>query len=271
MELGRCRDDRTIEFFLSSTSQWYMFKTDSSVFFTQGLVFIEVNSLSLPISVTGVTVDHGNDGFKMTIGSNQNPVSDGILAGTKRSDECLAFDVTAGDIADFVENLSFLKSVFDSISAALPNWARFDVHGLTVLDVHGMKSDLVYGDKIDDISWCKGAPVLSNHLYSVFQFDSSFFLNIYDRDAFLPVPSRNNNFCLIVDLCQNFGGTVFLMIPKDSRSLITQMDVFSRLHQKYNVLINPAGIGVSAVSGIKVPNYHTPLTMWNGDQLFKYE
>lgn len=206
---------------------------------------------------------------------NGHQEDDGVLIGSKRTGDCLSFDITSRDINDFISNVSFLKSFFDSIVANLPKWVKFAATDTSILNVQDVKSELVYGNKMDDVTWCNGAPVIPDHLYNVFLFDSNFFFSIYNNAIQLPKPLNGQRFCLIVDMCHHFAGkgSVFLMVPKESQDLLSHLEVFQRLHEKQNLLIKPRGIGVSLVNGIDVQQVRNVLQqrLWNGDHMFDYK
>ena len=271
MMLTKCTEgDEDIEISLSSTSNWYMLKTDSTVLYSYGIIFVEVNSLSLPISLDGVEIRQRTNEFSINIGAGGYREADGVQIHNKRSDDCLSFEVTPSDMFDFISNESFLKSFLSSLKVVLPDWANFAMSNTSVLKVKDLKSELVYGNKIDEIIWCKGAPVLPTHLYSVFQFDNNFFLSVYNNEIKLPSLLLGHKFCLIIDLCHYYGGSVFFMVPEESQTFLLQLDVFKQMYERQNLLIMPRGIGVSVVKEINVRYAKNQLQLWNGDHMFYY-
>ncbi|XP_053380098.1 uncharacterized protein LOC128548733 [Mercenaria mercenaria] len=163
---------------------------------------------------------------------------------------------------------SFMKTFLLSLFPALPDWLRFEKSSTEILSVQDIKSDLIYGRNMDEISWCTGAPVLPDHLYTVFRFDTGFTLNVMGHQVDIPKPLNSRKFCLIVDLCHGYGGTVFLMIPKESRNFLLDLNIFQTLKEEQNIHILPRGIGISLVNGINA-NYHTLSDeLWNGDLMF---
>ena len=268
--LTKCTEGNDIEIFFSSTSKWYMLKTDSNVLYTNGITFVEVNSLPLPISLDGVEIRQRSNEFSINIGTSGYKNADGIQIDNKRTDHCLSFEVTPSDMFDFISNESFLKSFLSSLKIALPDWANFAVSNTSVLNVQDLRSELVKGSKLDEITWCKGAPVLPTHLYTVFQFDSNFFLSVYNDAIELPHLLHGEKFCLIVDMCHNYGGSVFFMVPEESQTFLAGLEVFRQMREKQNLQIMPRGIGVSVVKGINVHYAKTQLQLWNGDRVFYY-
>ena len=79
-----------------------------------------------------------------------------------------------------------------------------------------------------------------------------------------------NPFCLLVDTCQEFGGSVFLILPDESRDLLTNLRAFRSLKSKYGIQIRPIGIGISTATRITVTSETNSLQLWNGDEMFEY-
>ena len=268
--LTKCIEGNDIEIFLSSTSNWYTLKRDNTVLFTYGITFVEVNSLSLPISLDGVEIRQRTNEFSINNGASGYRDADGVRIGKKRIGNCLSFEITPSDMFDFISNESFLKSFLSSLKIALPDWANFAVSNTSVMKVKDLKSELVYGNKMDEITWCQGAPVLPAHLYTVFQFDTNFFLSVYNNEIKLPSLLHGQKFCLIVDICHSYGGSVIFIVPEESQTILARLEVFKQMHEKQNLQIMPRGIGVSVVKGINVHYAKTRLQLWNGDHLFYY-
>ena len=268
--LTQCKDGNNIEVHLSSTSDWYELNSNSNVKFTLGIVFVEVNDLALPISLNGVEVVLGQDNFVINLGANGNVPADGQPLPVTRTDDCISFLFTASDIFEFISSVSFLKSFFDRLIAALPPWLGFTSTEFSSIDVNDLKTDLVYGHAMDDVLWCKGAPVIPSHLYSVFRFSSEFTLSLYGNDVNIPKPLNGRKFCLIVDICHKYGGSIFLMIPPESRDLLSEFDLFKNLTTSQGLTIKPRGLGLSVVKGVNVHYQETELELWNGDTFFTY-
>ncbi|MEW8544648.1 MAG: hypothetical protein AB2693_14050 [Candidatus Thiodiazotropha sp.] len=268
--LTRCKDGNEIKIYLSSTSAWYMLNSDNNVLFTQGIVFAEVNSLSLPVALNGVKVKQGIQDFSVEVNNNHYTDTDGKPVHNRRTGNCFSFDFTSDDIFDFITHDSFLKTFVASIGVTLPDWLNFGRTNTSYLDINDLKTDLVYGEKVNSFPWCNGAPVLSDHLYSVFNFDSSFSLSIYNNRIELPKPLNNQKFCLIVDTCQNYGGSAFLIVPDESADILKRFAIFEMLYKTQDLLIKPRGIGISVVKGINVKDSVNDIQLWNGDHIFQY-
>ena len=268
--LTSCTDGKDIDVLLSSTSNWYRLKKDRHTIFTYGIVFVEMNSLSLPMSINGAEVKQYENEFSISVNVALYNVNDSEALGDKRTEDCFSYEFKPKDIYDFVSHGSFLGTLFSMVKVTLPDWLDLFPLNISVLQVQDLRTELIYGSQVDNILWCQGAPVLPDHLYSVFQFDSTFALSIYNKDIVIPKPLDGNKFCLIIDTCQNYGGTIFLMVPQESETILTELDVFETLYRQEKLLIKPRGIGVSVVKGINVHDSQKELQLWNGDVSFTY-
>ncbi|XP_060568098.1 uncharacterized protein LOC132726759 [Ruditapes philippinarum] len=266
--LAQCVDGNAITIYLSSTAHWYKLHVDQNLLFTHGVVFANVNNFSVPISLKGLEVIVRNGEFTLNYGSLHEFTEGAIMESGKTDDGCAAFDLVESDIFDFISMDSFMKTLLFSLFPAMPSWLRFEKSRSEVLSIQDTKSTLVYGRDMDDVSWCDGAPVISNHLYTVFRFSTGFKLNILGDVIDIPKPLSSRRFCLIVDLCQHNGGTVFLMIPDGSRDMFVDISMFQVLKNRQNLHIRPRGIGISFLKGINA-NYQTlSEQLWNGDTMF---
>lgn len=270
VELTRCKEGIDLKLSLSSTSTWYQLKTNSSVLYTQGIVFVELNDLSLPVSMTGMEILKADQDFIMTVGSLKYSPVDGNQTGSNTRQNCWSFAITPRDIHDFLTSLSFLKTFFEQLENFLPKWISFSHSGSSLFELLDLRTEMIYGRDVANDVWCRGAPVQPNHLYNVFKFGGEMTMSIYGDRIQLPQPINGTRFCFIVDICQDYGGSIFLMLPEESRDLLEKFSMFQDLKTTYNLRIRPRGIGLSLLSDINVHSQTTELQLWNGDNLFNY-
>ena len=211
-----------------------------------------------------------SDDFTMTTGSLQYTPSDGILMSNDSRPNCWSFSITPRDIHDFLTSMSFISSFFDNLQKFLPDWLSFSHDGNSLFMLSDLKTELKHGSDIVTDPWCKGAPVLSSHLYSIFKFGGSMSVSVYGDKIMLPNPLAGERFCFVVDICQDYGGSMFLMIPEQSRDLLEKFKIFKNLKNTYDLEIRPRGIGLSLLRHINVHSQTTELELWNGDRLFNY-
>ncbi|XP_052081717.1 uncharacterized protein LOC127719541 isoform X3 [Mytilus californianus] len=258
-----------LEIKLSSTDSWYRLNSNSSVHYTYGIVFAEAEEFSIPISVSGLVVATTSFSFELFTGSVLYLETDGTKLSDMHDDNCLLFNTTPKDIYDFVSSGSFIGTVFDSLRNKLPSWLQFSKSGVGLLSVTDLKTHLTYGNNVDKFQECYGAPVFNNRLYNVFIFGSDISFSIYGDQIHMPAPLRNNKFCVIVDICQNLGGTIFIMLPAETGAELSKVGIFSDL-TKTGLTLTPRGIGLSLGKDINVHYKTSELELWNGDEMFYY-
>ncbi|XP_052782322.1 uncharacterized protein LOC128218696 isoform X2 [Mya arenaria] len=267
--LAKCDEETDVKVLLSSTSKWYMLKTDPRIIFTYGIVFVEAGAITLPVSISGLEVVKGIDNFELVTGSLSHDVNDGVPYGEERLLYCWTFGTTPQDLRDFLVSNSFLSSFFHNIENSLPDWLQFSPNDNEILGVNDLQTELSRGDDIQKTE-CKGAPLYSERLYTVLKFSNSFALSIYGQEVTLPSALSNKKFCIIVDICQDNGGSVFLILPEESRDILDRFDMFKRLINNSGVYIRPIGLGLSLQKHIKVHAKTTHLQQWNGDEIIQY-
>ncbi|XP_053408335.1 uncharacterized protein LOC123559761 [Mercenaria mercenaria] len=270
LPLAHCTDGKGLGTKLTSTSEWYRLIADSETSFTLGIAFIKVNDLSLPVSIQGLEVTVSSGKFQLSYGTKYNSSEGTIIKNDETPDNCKSFELVESDIFEFVSAGSFLKTYLLNLFPALPNWIKFEKTSESVLAIQDLKSDLVYGRHMEQTTWCEGAPVLEDHLYSVFRLGSTFSLEVMGDKIKVPNPLAGHKFCFIIDLCHSNGGSIFFMVPEESRDLLEGITVFKLLKQKNKLTIFPRGIGISIVNGINVHHDTTELQLWNGDAMVQY-
>ncbi|XP_052782319.1 uncharacterized protein LOC128218695 isoform X2 [Mya arenaria] len=267
--LAKCDEGTDVKVLLSSTSNWYRLKTNPGRIFTYGIVFVETNTIALPVSISGLEVIEGIDDFKLITGSVTRDVNDGVPFGEERPLSCWTFATTPRYVRDFLVSNSFLSSFFNNIEKALPDWLQFSPTDNEILGVNDLKTELSKGNDIQNTE-CRGAPLYSDRLYTVLKFSNSFALSIYGQEITLPAAVSNKKFCIIVDICQDYGGSVFLILPEESRDILDRFDMFRRLINDSGVYIRPIGVGLSLQKHINVHSKTTHLQQWNGDEIIQY-
>ncbi|XP_060569041.1 uncharacterized protein LOC132727520 [Ruditapes philippinarum] len=268
--LTRCTDGETVDVLMSSTSPWFQLRSNNAIKYTFGIVFVEVNTLYLPVSLTGIRVEQSSNNFAIVTGSLALHDIDGVAIGNERKVDCFSFTTTPRDIHDFLMSSSFLKSVFNSLENILPDWLRFSQTGTDILSINDLQTELLRGNEIQT-GPCQGAPLYEHHLYTVLKFGSSFSINLYGDEILIPRLNKNTQFCLIIDICQHYGGSWFLIIPDESRDIFKNFRMIDIFRQSYGLDVRPYGIGLSLLNLINVPNHGKSHKLWRGDSYFNYQ
>ena len=268
--LFRCTEGNNASVILSSTSPWYQHSSNRSRVITHGIVFAEVEVVAFPVSLTGAEVVNTISNFDIITGSLEYLPPDSRTTGEERSDDCLSFTLTPRDIRDFLTENAFIATFFNQLENVLPNWLRFHSTGTTVLGVNELSTSLQRGSQIQK-GVCRGAPLYPDHFYTVFKFGTEFSVSVYGQEVLLPELLNDKRFCVLVDICQDFGGAVFVVLPEESRYILDNFTLFKTLMHKYNIQIIPIGIGLSLAKRINARSENTELQLWKGDELFEYQ
>ncbi|KAH3844592.1 uncharacterized protein LOC127872819 [Dreissena polymorpha] len=263
--MNKCGTGNTLNIILSSTSTWYKLKTNSNIKYTFGIAFVEINALAMPLSVSGLQIDIST--YKIITGSLQFSENNGIEEGETRRHECLSFDITPRDIYDILQENSFTKTFLNNIKDMLPPWLSFSQSGSVLLGLNDLHVDIEDGNAIEK-GECKGAPLDAAKLYTVFKIGKGFQISLYGKNISMPEHLQGRKYCIIVDICQDFGNTVFLILPEESRDILDDVTMFQSLAH-YGIKIRPIGLGFSLTKHINVDT--TDITVWRGeDTFFKY-
>ena len=165
-------------------------------------------------------------GFEMVIGSLRYSEHNGSVLNHVHNYDCLSFKLSPKDIHDLITSGSCMLTFFDELQAKLPDWLRFSKSGTGLLAVTDLKTDLIRGSNMNSIQECRDSPhVHKDRLYNVLGFGTELFISIYGNQIRLPAPVSGNKLCVIVDFCQDSGGTVFFMLPQELRNMLDKFFV----------------------------------------------
>lgn len=232
------------------------------------MVFLESGDLTLPVSISGVEVISMDSNFELKYGSLKYGENRGKKLANNRTNNCFYFEITPKDVHQLIG--AFLPTVFESMTDILPNWLQFTNNRTVGLSVTDLKTDLFYGRDIDSKTECKGAPVRENNKYSLFRIGTNMAITIFGNKITIPESISGQKFCLILDICQDNGGTVFFIVPADSEDMLQKFDLFKLLYSKHGVKFRPAGFGLSLSKQINVQDRRTHVEVWNGDNFIHY-
>jgi len=267
LSVNHQRDRTYDEIGLISTSPWYRLRSNASICYTSGIVFSEIKSLSIPLSLTGATATDMTHDIKVVSDVNSYSESDGIQLDQISRSNCIASNVTLTDIRELLTSNSFLNSFFYGLESILPIWFKVSSSGSTIT-LTDMTVDLVLGQEVQDDVWCKGAPLYIDHLYAVLKVDSDLSLSFYGQNFTIPT-AVNQKFCFIIDISKDSYGTVFLMLPESSRSVFDSFEAFRHLYETQGIRIKPRGIGVSVQHNIQIARQSQAQQLWGGDEMLR--
>lgn len=204
----------------------------------------------------------------MTTKSSYTP-ADGDLYGNETNTDCWSFVLNAKDVRDFLTKNSFTVTVFTQLEKLLPDWIKFYQSGTTVLGIYDLSITVQSGLEIQQGD-CEGAPLLPDRLYSVFRFGNEFSLSVYGQRVVMQEPMDNKKVCIIVDICQESGGSVFLNLPVESSSMLNNFTIMQRLIYERGVNLKLKGIGISMQRDIYLNFETNTMQLWYGNDVFQY-
>lgn len=265
----------TEDLMFSSTSKWYRLKVNSSVVFTTGIVHVESNTLTLPISMAGVELEY-SDSVRILSRTTYFTESLGEEFYSMRfSNQTATEKIRDSDIFTFIASNSFARSFFKGLQKVLPVWLTLMSPEKVFLPVSELKTELLIGSAVRMNRDCKEAPVFNDKLYNVFVFSIELVLELFgDFDSIMP--TEDQRICVVTDISTE-GGTVFLLFPPrpplqlpafaNSRQFIRQ----SADALKSALTVNEfRGFGISFNKDIIVEKTDETVKVWNGDHLIDY-
>jgi len=247
---------------LSSTDSWYRLATDHHVFYTFGIVFVEKKSLTLPIAVTGATLDLSDNEIKVKSGSMKKKHQDDESVGEERTANCLHMNTSAKTVKEQMG-----KEWFENFDYMLPNWLTLSYNGKDVFGTDNVKIELLAGRHITSGA-CAGAPLEVERTYVVVQLGKNFVISVYGQSFSEKFDEYTYRYCVIIDICQTSGNAVFIMIPEPSRNILNELDAFRPIFDEHHLNIRPIGVGLSIDSSINTLWKTSEVDVWMGEETF---
>lgn len=252
---------------MSSTASWYKLTKQENLYFTRGIVFVENHYAAIPLSLTGAEIIITSTYFQITTQVSYTS-TEGNPYGNVRTSDCWSFPLTSRDIQDFLGQNSFTRTIFKQLERQLPDWLKFKQSGKIEYRINDISTSLQRGRDAEN-EHCTGAPLFPDRLYSIFRFASEFELSVYGQQVNFPEPQDNKKFCIIVEVCNDDGGSVFLVLPEKSIDLLDKVTVFKTLSESKGWKIKPTGFGISLQRNIDV-NVEKGLQLVDKNDLFHY-
>ncbi|XP_052786719.1 uncharacterized protein LOC128222017 [Mya arenaria] len=266
--LTHCGETNSMQIVLSSTSPWHE-NDQLDIVFTRGISFAETSSQSFPISFAGVQYRTTTNSIKMDTEVGRWNIIDGHQKGKNKSENCLSFETTFKDLRSILMSGAFTRSIFGSFEKVLPRWLSFENNGPPMMRISDVKARLLTGEEINN-GICRGAPLTKENIYILYSFSKQFELNLFGQNIILPNPLRGKKHCIILDVCNSYGISFFLMLPEESRDILNTIDVFSSLRKHYGISIKPIGFGLSLENNINLEKQKSSVKYWNGQIIFSH-
>lgn len=247
---------------LHSYCQW---NTNSS---TEGVIYLSVSSLYLPLSIAGLKVN-GFNTYTSANTSNQCMSCD-RMSNTKcqKADSSLHFNTKT--IHDILQYRSMVTTFLVSVKKFLPIWLQVEVYTSTLpssYSIYDFKSFIGTVRELKTIIGCEDIHLKDTpSLVYALRTTSRLLFTIDSHPVFL-YPTTNNPFCIVIDTCSGITPTLHTSIPP---TLLNRQNAAatSTLRSLYtgNTRITFKSIALQE-DGLVSP-METRTQYWNGSQYF---
>lgn len=248
-----------------STSTWFQHSVNSTRLYTFGMVFLELDTVLLPVSLTGAEIDTTSMIFETLTDPSSLSPSDGTLFYENKSKNC-QLKLSSEYLCDFLTENTSVKAYLSQIDELLPDWLKLYWNGNALFGANNISTAVERGDQVQT-GECKGAPLVSDSLYLVYRLGDCFNLSIYGQQVQLPANADGKKLCLIVDVCQDNGSSVFLILQEESGDLLENITIVQHLLSERGVHMALKGLGVSLSKDITVQTESSSSPLWGQHEL----
>ncbi|XP_077979449.1 uncharacterized protein LOC144434814 [Glandiceps talaboti] len=253
-ESARC----TQPHLLVSNLPWYRHNNNETIYFTQGVVYVDDGKSRLPISLHGADVHTTGNSYTVQNIPTSHNVDEGSITIYEEPDNC---DVSSSYINQVPDGGALLSTFINAVKNKFPSW--FKIHSLRGGNITTATS-VIKGHDIVEQDHCYGAPLDKDRLYTVFRFESPIAFSVYDDYVCLPEYVPDTVICLITEHC---GDSIFLQMP-GSASLLSDLKLVKTLSQ-IGINTNFVALGFSRTN--RLSNDNVNMDLWNGDHIFEYQ
>ena len=242
----------------TSTCSW---KDLGSVSSSPGIVFVTTEGISLPLSVSKVSI---SDDFTVSLPHQDmdltcNVCPESLLVSCNASSKpCYCYKPTTKDIVDFLNHEALAVTFFDKLGPHIPAWLNFSMsisnrtHStnsqmarvVTQLDVNGQD--------------CMRFPTSTTGQYLLLQYNGNLAIQVHRSEILIP-NTENEGICIAVDLCTNqVRPVLYFSLPTgviNTRNLGDLGNTFLAVGWDFDV----EGIALSPSRQLNSENYHAIL------------
>ena len=250
--------------------------------FVSGIVFTNLNGLTLPASISGTELEFSNNIVslnQLNTADLNEPCSEcpAITRGNDSlsnvGDTCsITFGPTITDINDFLNAESLAYSYFHYTNSLYPSWLHLlPINGNSrTHDTNSYQVTLVDSSELNEIGGCENLPVVEDGLYSVLQYSGTLNVTIPSIGSHnIYTPSDDATpLCFAVNLC--FGSTTpfYIGIPTEAQPFFGNLPFIQYLMDKgWN--INTEALAVAVGNGyinVDIVDRSIGFQYWDGVQ-----
>ena len=221
----------SIEF--KSTCEW---SEQGRSYSTAGIVFSSYKDLSLPLSISGVTVNVSHQ--SLTTDLSNIPISNCSTCSENREREidisitssgvpreyvnCYYYNFEFTDLNEILGSYGLVITYFSRIQPLLPNWLRIQPRVGRRSGVYGINSyiaKVMQLEGVKETEGCKDVDVTAPGLYSVLRYEAPILTATINRNRlrpYIPMPS-DPPICIAINLCEGIQSPVFIGLPPTSK------------------------------------------------------
>lgn len=223
-----------------STCSW---TSDDNIYVTDGIVFARFKTLSVPVSISGITIDYNNVMGSISasvpeasycrsceanrnklVRPNQSKVPEGF-------ENCYYYPVQPGDIADFLSSYALATTFIHRVSLLLPSW--FEVQLVQPASAANpsfndgdFSTSLVEQEGVSGIEYCEKVRPDYPGLYSVLTYSGSLPIQVRINEENQTHELKDQTACLAVNLCREMASPVYLQLPQSIQDRLQKLTLF---------------------------------------------
>ena len=221
----------------SSTCSW---KVNKNGYATNGIVFARFNSLSVPLSISGIEISY-KMGTIDTIVPKTNPCTscdankDKLVTENQRLldgvENCYFYNFQAGDVSDFLSSYALATTYIDRVSSLFPSWIGVQLLNQSMSTASqsisnvDFSTSLVEQEGVSGIKGCENVRVEYPGLYSVLTYSGSHSIQLRINEETRVHQLIEQTVCLAVNLCQEMDSPVYAQLPQTVQDNILKLTV----------------------------------------------
>ena len=219
---------------LKSSCSW---NTTSELLVTRGIVFIEYDTLKVPLSLAGLEI--ATDTLTTTLPPSDSSVSCSISSSCSLTPldqlsiftgSCYQHMPTPGDLSQFVSNQSLTITFLSSIKSSLfPSWFSLDkaedMNALNRLSNTDYLAKLLPSDSLLNERGCESLVIENTQgQFILLQHNGPLNLRIINElPTMLQSPSSSNYYCIAVHVCSGQSSPVHIGLPPSAQDGIKRI------------------------------------------------
>ena len=253
-----------------STCEW---KEPNNQFESNGIVFAQINSLTVPLSVSGLRIGYDEGAIESSLSpspsckscdENRNKVVDIDNPADSENENCYYYRFDLGDIEDFLSTRSLAQTFIQRIQPLFPDWASVSlsnvIRGETVYNTNDFAVRLTNHEDINSIGGCESIIAEEPGIYSVLSYSRSLQLSLDGSNV--THMSTSTPICFAVNLCQEMESPVFVGLPREVQDTVKTLPVFQNYLSKHSFSID----SVTMYNTVRTETVED--SYWNGVDTF---